>query len=134
MLTKEQHIAYWIETAEDNWRSIQNMFSVGEYVPALFWAHLTIEKLSKAIWVQDNEGNTPPRIHNIIKLLNATSFVLTDEQVNLGGRLNTFQLEGRYPTYLQELRRVATKEYTHELLTAIADLRQCLLNKLPSTK
>lgn len=132
MMTKEEHVTYWIETADDNWRSIQNMYDAGEYLPALFWAHLTIEKLSKALWVRDNLDNIPPRIHNIIRLWAATTFEPTPEQEQLAYRLNDFQLEGRYPDYSHRLRRLTTAVYTRELLDAVADLRQCLRNKLLS--
>ena len=130
MMTKPDHVAYWMATADDNWRELHNMVHAGDYLPALFWAHLCIEKLSKALWVKENEANIPPRIHNIIHLLNATSFEPTPPQFALITDVNRFQLEGRYPDYHQRMKRLATAAYTQTTLAAIADLRQCLLAKL----
>jgi len=64
MLTKEEHILYWVETAKRDRRTIQNMYKSRDYLPALFFAHLHLEKLCKALWVQNNKGNTPPKVHN----------------------------------------------------------------------
>lgn len=67
--TKADHVAYWMNPADQNWQEVGTMFTAGTYVPCLFWAHLTIEKLAKALWVQDNTGDTPPFTHNIARLL-----------------------------------------------------------------
>ncbi len=48
MLTKEEHIKYWLNTAKKDWRAVQNMYKSRDYLPALFFAHLVLEKLCKA--------------------------------------------------------------------------------------
>jgi len=47
-LTKQQHINYWVETAAKDWMAVDGLFSSKNYVQALFWAHLVLEKLLKA--------------------------------------------------------------------------------------
>ena len=131
MMTKADYVRYWTDSAADNWQEIQAMVAAGTYVPALFWAHLAVEKLSKALWVKENADDVPPRTHHIAHLLRATSFVPTPAQEQLIADLNRFQLEGRYPDYQHRLRQFATPAYTERLLTDIAALRQCLLAKLP---
>jgi len=69
MMTKQQHIDYWINTAEDDWGSVDLLFNGKKYMQSLFWAHLVLEKLTKAIWVKSHAENTPPKIHNLILLL-----------------------------------------------------------------
>ncbi len=130
-MTKAEHVAYWMETADRNWRALHHMAQAGDNLEALFWAHLCIEKLSKALWVKANESNTPPRIHNILTLLRATSVVLTPSQTTVAFNLNNFQLEGRYPDHQQRMYRLATNAYTAAFLQDVADLRQCLLAELP---
>ena len=51
-MTKDELIAYWVASAEENFRSMQNMFNNGEFVWSLFVGHLGIEKLLKASYVQ----------------------------------------------------------------------------------
>lgn len=130
-MTKADHIAYWMNAADQNWSEVGAMFAAGTYVPCLFWAHLTIEKLAKALWVQDNAGDTPPFTHNIARLLADTNLALTPAQATFVQQLNTFQLEGRYESYTANLRQQATPAFTQAVLHDVTDLRQCLLNQLP---
>ena len=58
-MTKLEHIAYWRETAEDDWLSANDLFATKRYLQCLFLAHLTIEKISKAHWVLDNADDYP---------------------------------------------------------------------------
>lgn len=130
-VTKADHIAHWMNSANQNWQEVDSMFKAGTYVPCLFWAHLTIEKLAKALWVQDNVGDTPPFTHNIARLLADTKLVLTPAQATFVQQLNTFQLEGRYESYTANLRQLATTAFTQSVLQDVTDLRQCLLKQLP---
>ncbi len=130
-MTKHDHILHWMNGADENWQEVGRMFAAATYVPCLFWAHLAIEKLAKALWVKDNAGNTPPFTHNISKLLADTTLVLTPTQASFIQQLNTFQLEGRYESYTANLRQLATQSFTQSVLQDVTDLRLCLLNQLP---
>jgi HEPN domain-containing protein len=76
MMTKEQHINYWVETAQYDWAGSEEAFIAKRYVHCLFWAHLTLEKLAKAHWVRTNQDNIPPKIHNIVRLLEMSNIHL----------------------------------------------------------
>ena len=130
-MTKQDHVAYWMNSADQNWQEVSAMLNAGTYVPCLFWAHLTIEKLAKALWVKENTSDTPPFTHNIARLLADTSITLTSTQATFIQQLNTFQLEGRYESYTANLRQMATLTFTQSVLQDVTDLRQCLLNQLP---
>lgn len=130
-MTKHDHILYWKETAESNWLAAQDLLQTGKYLERLFFAHLTIEKLSKAHWVKDNLDDYPPRIHGLARLLAATAVVLSPDQDVLVAELNRFQMEGRYPDYQRLIYNIATQAYTQQLLHDTEVFRQCLLSSLP---
>jgi HEPN domain-containing protein len=65
MQTKQQYIDYWVNTAEDDWESVEILFQGKKYLHCLFWSHLVLEKLAKAIWIKTHEDNIPPKVHNI---------------------------------------------------------------------
>ena len=44
MLTKEQHIEHWINTAQYDWTGVEHAFGTKNYLHCLFWAHLVLEK------------------------------------------------------------------------------------------
>lgn len=51
-MTKEEHIKYWLEISDDNFKSMLNMFNSKEYMWSLFVGHLVLEKLLKALYVK----------------------------------------------------------------------------------
>ncbi len=66
MLSKRDHINYWITASDEDWERGVYMYENADYVFCLFCIHLSIEKLSKDIWVKENQNNNyPPRIHEI---------------------------------------------------------------------
>jgi HEPN domain-containing protein len=130
MLTKEEHIKYWVETAKRDWQAIQKMYKSKVYLHALFFAHLVLEKLCKAHWVKDNVSNTPPKIHNLITLVDKTKLKLSEEDRNFLFNMNQFQLEGRYPDYKDEIFKKYKSLQTKKILDKVDILRKCLLKNL----
>jgi len=116
VLTKEEHIKYWVNTAKRDWKAIQHMFATKDYMPALFFSHLHLEKYCKALWVKNNKGNTPPKIHNLIRILDEAKISYSEEQKDFMNIMNGFQLEGRYPDYLDRLYKFYKKKNTGEIL------------------
>ena len=130
MITKEDHIKYWVDTAEYDWTGTKHAFDSKDYMHCLFWAHLTIEKLAKAHWVKTHEENIPPRVHNVVWLLEQSNINLGDETMNFVEQFNEFQLSGRYPDYTQKIYKKCTKEYSQIKLEKIKEVRECLLKML----
>ncbi len=130
MKTKAEHIAYWIEQANDDWSAVNTLFKGKNYLQSLFFAHLVIEKLSKSLWIKHNEENVPPRTHNLIHLLSATPIQLTDDRSEFILNLNRFQLEGRYPDYLTKMHNICNEHFTKSMLVTTNELRIWLLEKL----
>ena len=129
-MTKQDHINYWITSAAGDRNSIEALFNTQNYQQALFWGHLMIEKLIKAHWIKDNADNHPPRIHNLVFLHDQTTLNLDKEQTDFLGRLNNFQLEGRYPDLKFRMLKLCTMELSAEIIEQIKIIEQCLLNKL----
>jgi HEPN domain-containing protein len=129
-MTKEQHINYWIDTAQYDWTGTDHAFNAKDYIHCLFWAHLTLEKLAKAHWVRTHEENIPPRIHNVVWLLGQSNIDLGEEIMKFLEDFNQFQLSGRYPDYTNNLYKMCTKEFTLKQLEKVKEVRICLLKML----
>jgi HEPN domain-containing protein len=129
-LTKEEHIDYWKETAKRDWKTVQNMYKSKDFVPSLFFAHLVLEKLLKAYWVKDNVQNHPPKIHNLISLADKITYSFTEDEFIFMGRMNDFQLEGRYPDYAHNIYKLYRAKETEPILKEVDKLRKCLLKNL----
>jgi HEPN domain-containing protein len=129
-MNKDQHIAYWIKSAEDDWLTVNSLFVSNRFLHSLFFGHLTLEKLLKGLWVRNNEGNFPPKSHNLVKLLYDSNINFTEDIIKQLYEFNTFQLEGRYPDYLFEMNRRCSYDFTYEIIQKMGQIRECLLKIL----
>ena len=118
-MTKDEHIKYWISTAGKDWDVAIVLFKQKKYLYSLFFAHLSIEKICKALWVKNNESNYPPKIHNLNKLLAQADIALNEEDAVFAADINKFNIEGRYPDYISDINRICNNKFTHEYLKKI---------------
>jgi HEPN domain-containing protein len=49
MKTKNEHIDFWLIQADDDWTAVDTLFKGRNYLQSLFFAHLVIEKICKAL-------------------------------------------------------------------------------------
>ena len=129
-MTKQQYVDYWVETSENDWITVEALFAAKRYSHCLFWAHLVLEKLAKAHWVKNHEENVPPKVHNIVWLLEESEIEISSEYMMFLEVFNRFQLSTRYPDYLRKIDEFCTEELTINQLDKVKEIRQCLLNKL----
>jgi HEPN domain-containing protein len=130
-MTKEQYIDYWINTSEEDWQTVEVLFKTRRYLHCLFWAHLVLEKLAKAHWVKSHIDNIPPKVHNIVWLLEESNVNLDKNTMAFLTKFNRFQLSTRYPDYLNNMYQVCTEEFTIQEINKAKKVRKCLLEILP---
>ena len=99
-----------ITEAEQDFGASEALATAGYYAHSLFFAHLVLEKLCKALWMKHKKSGDYPYIHNLIKLIKETNIVLTNEQVQFYSDMNLFQAKGRYPETLQAIEKTITKD------------------------
>ena len=129
-MTKEEHIEYWLNIADNDWEIAEKLYISGDYMYCLFFCHLVVEKISKAIWVKNHQTNIPPKVHNILNLLDESQITLDSEATEFIILLNEFNIEARYPDYKQKIFGICDKPYTDDMLKKVKGLRHCLLNKM----
>lgn len=125
-MTKDEHINYWVESAEHDLETSETLFHAKKYDWALFIGHLVIEKLLKAIFVKNNENKIPPKLHNLVRLAELSHIEIDDNKKILLDKINDFNLEVRYPEYKNELYKTCTKEFAEENIRYIKELYQWL--------
>jgi len=107
----KEHIKYWIDSANHDWDTVESLFSANKYDWCLFIGHLVLEKILKALYVQANNNQLPPKTHNLIKLARHTNLNLTKEQEIFLDEVNDFNLEVRYPQYKNEFHKKCTNKF-----------------------
>ena len=120
--------------AERDWASAKLLFEGRQYVHALFFCHLVIEKLLKANWVKDNQETTPPRIHDLETICLQTELPISAERLDLMRVINSWNLEGRYDDYRDKFYKNTTAGYAQSKLEQVDNLRQWLLSELQSKR
>ena len=91
-MTQEEHVQYWLDTAARNWDASQVLVAKA-LRPAVVFTHWTLEKLCKALWVQQHPDVMPPSTDDVALLLAATSFVMNDEQTAFAQNLKAYHDE-----------------------------------------
>src|SRR4051812_21895464 len=125
-MTKAEHIKHWLTSSEDDKETMDSLFKDGRYTHCLFFGHLYLEKICKALWIKNNVENTPPYTHNLLRLLASSNITLTEDDETVLGKLNVYQLSGRYPDYTFSLKKLTNKESTLFFLQKINEISACL--------
>ena len=94
----EKQIEYWKSGAESDLETADILIQNKKYVQGLFFCHLSIEKITKALFAKVNE-QIPPKSHDIFYLANRSAIILPEEKQIIVQILMKYQLEGRYPEY-----------------------------------
>ena len=113
----EEHIQLLTQQAQDDFGAAQALQKAGYYGHALFWVHLVMEKMCKALWVYKNNKVDYPYIHNLLRLLKESNVELSEEQIKFYSDVNRFQSKGRYPDTLHEIEATVTKEICEHYFT-----------------
>jgi len=129
-MNKDEHIKYWTKQVDEDFDCSIVLFQAKHYAQSLFWAHLALEKISKALWIKTNDGNTPPFVHNLLRLIVLTNLTFTEEQLQFFNEMNIFQIKGRYPDYAENLEETITKEICEEYLNKTKEMLKCLQERL----
>lgn len=129
-MTKQDFVDYWMKSSEHDLYVAESLFNSGHFDYCLFIAHLSLEKILKALWVKDNMENNPPKTHNLVFLAKNSNLNLNDEQLRFLQFVNTFNIGTRYPDYKFRIYQMCNKKFTKENFEKIKEYRKWLMKKL----
>ena len=114
-------IKYWEETAEHDRETMEALLRTARYSDALFFGHIILEKIMKALVVKKT-GEHAPYIHNLLQLHVLSGVPLSEEEIDLLAEVNDFNIRARYPEYKSSFYKLATKEFTDKYMVRINNL------------
>jgi len=129
-MQKEEHINYWLKSAEHDLETAESLFKATRYDWCLFIGHLVLEKVLKALFVLKNENKVPPKTHNLLKLAELSVLDLSPDQKIFFAEVNDFNLEAGYPDYKLEFYRRCTKDFTENNFKKIKEYYQWLKSQI----
>lgn len=77
----QKTVDYWLEEGDEALKVAEHLFEKKDYSYSLFFGHLAVEKILKAIYVQKN-GEHAPQIHNLVRLAQQAGLSLNAEQID----------------------------------------------------
>jgi hypothetical protein len=80
-----------------------------------------LEKILKAHYVKSKQ-ETPPRIHDLVKIALASVLILTEEQIKFLLTANSFNIEARYPEEKLKFYKLCTEEFCLENVIKIKEM------------
>ncbi|HHT70973.1 MAG TPA: HEPN domain-containing protein [Firmicutes bacterium] len=123
----------WLRQSEYDIDTAEAMCRAGRYVYAAFMCQLAIEKALKGL-VVELTGNTPPRTHNLIRLVKITAVELPEHLSEFIAVLNMAGVGTRYPDLLDDAIKRYPKEVAWDYLAKTKEVMQWLLRQIMSTQ
>jgi len=118
----EKIVKHWVNTSDEDFQTMLNLFESKSYGWALFLGHISIEKLLKAIYVKKHKQHAP-FLHNLYRLAELSEISLTDEQSDWLDKITSFNLNARYDDYKREFYSLCTPDFTNEWIGKIKTLQ-----------
>lgn len=128
-MSKEEKTKYWIKSADNDWIVAGHLFEKGDYPYALFFGHLTLEKLLKAIFVTKFD-ELPPLTHRLTYLAEKIGLNLSPERLEMLEIITDFNLEARYPDEKFSFYKKCTREFAETYMRRIGETKEWLLQQI----
>jgi HEPN domain-containing protein len=125
----EKAIAYWIDSAAYDLETGKALLRSKRYPYALFFGHLAIEKLLKALVVK-NTGEHAPYSHSLMMLAQKTGIDFPEATLDQLAEFMEFHTQARYPDVRMDFYRKCTKEFALLKFREVKEAYRWLLKKL----
>ena len=126
---------YWIKSSEEDNKVMKVLFENKKNSYALFFGHLSIEKLIKALYAKNNKNNPyAPKSHDLLYLAKKSNLDMNEDQEDLLDTITKFNISARYDIYKNEFSKKCTDEYTKKQISNIKEVRRWLKEQLKMQK
>ncbi len=121
----EEVTMFWLLESEEALQVTEHLMEKADYSYALFFGHLAVEKMLKALYAAKLRQHAPP-IHNLLRLAKALGLDLDEARVEALITITAFNIEARYPDFKRNFRKKCTAEYAQGQMTAIRETHKWL--------
>lgn len=128
-MTQEKAIKIWVDGAEDAIDTCKKLFKSKKYHHALFFLHLALEKIIKAVYISKLDAS-PPYLHNLKELCKKMKIDLSTSELDELDEISEFNVSARYEEYKFKIYKRATKEYSEKWMTTGINLYKVFKKKI----
>jgi len=126
---RDRIINYWIESSDNDFKTMIDLYQTNNNNWALFMGHLVIEKLLKALYVKA-KGEHPPLIHDLRRICEKAGIELDISQQVVLDSISRFNINARYDDYKQSFYKLYTDNFTTEWIDKIKNSRSWIKSML----
>lgn len=126
-------VEYWKKTAEYDYDTMKSLVKSKRYASSLFFGHIVLEKILKALVAQETKDHAP-HTHDLIRLFQLTGLEMDKETRKFLDEVNKFNIKARYPEQKLNFYKKCTKEYCGKHINDIDALYKKLCRKLEPKK
>jgi HEPN domain-containing protein len=106
-------IDHWINSAEDDIKTVEALWESRRYHHCLFFCHLVVEKALKAHVVRATGEQALPT-HDLLLLAKKAGLEPSVQRRKELSEINSFNVRARYESYKREFYKKATRGYTQQ--------------------
>ena len=126
---KTKLIDYWVRSAEYDLEVSESLYEKSRFHYSLFFGHLAIEKILKAIFVKKKSIHAPFS-HSLTYLVEKAGIEIQQERLERLADFMDFYIEGRYPGDLDDIFRKYNQALTLEKREEVKEMFEWLKKKL----
>jgi len=126
---KQKTVQYWTESSAYDVETGKSLLEAKKFPYALFFAHLAIEKLLKAI-VVERTGEHAPYTHSLILLAHKAQISISEKMYERLAEFMEFHIEARYPDEKKSFYDKCTEEFTQQKFAELEEVYSWLMKEL----
>lgn len=105
---------FWKEVSEEDFETVAVLIDKKKFMHAMFFLHLSIEKLLKGLYVNRTNAEAPfgHNLQYIAKRITTVEF--NEDRMKLLARITTFNIATRYDDYKRSFYQICNGEFADE--------------------
>jgi len=124
----DKAINYWLASAAYDLDTGRSLLQVKRFPYALFFAHLALEKVLKALVVKMTQEHAP-FTHSLTLLASKTKIDFPESMLDRLAEYVEFHSEARYPDEKRDFYAKCTEEFAHGKFAEMEEVYQWLIRK-----
>lgn len=128
-MTEKDLVKFWIDGSDEASRVAEDLYRLDHRSFCLFFCHLTLEKMLKAVLAKKSPGQSY-YIHSLSKLATIAELNLPTDWLEVLDEISTFNVKARYNDIKLELYKRATPAYTKRFLNKTKEIKQWLKEQI----
>ena len=125
----DKTVQYWKEGAAYDLETGKSLLESRRFPYALFFGHLALEKILKALLVKTTKDHAPFS-HNLTFLASKIKIEIPESILDKFAEYTEFHIESRYPDEKRDFYRRCTQEFARQKFAEIEEVYQWLIQKL----